>query len=506
MSPVTSFRQQLGTPRAARCAIALAPILLVWLASSLSALGSEAADAGPDPLARALEAARKELAQERERVAREEEARGTRVRELETKRKQLSDAVVDLELDVAGLRERSTGLRTELEALAQTAPKRQADREKLPRVLDESLSRLEGHVKSLTPSADREAQLDTVSALRDQLDENGVTPEAFARLVQLLGDLLVESRTGDTYDSTVRTSDGKQAPATILRLGHVACAYVTTDGRAEVALRAPDGEGLRWSERSTDTTRDAIQSAVRLVESKAAGTCPFPVDVTRTLAKQRRYGKEELWERFSAGGAVMIPLAAVALIALVLIVERFWFFSREGRASERHAASVLGRCAQGDLPAARAYCESNRGPVVRALHACLTHLEEGVVAMEDGVQETLLHELPRLERFFSTLSILATVAPLLGLLGTVTGMIHTFDMITVHGTGEPRLMAGGISEALTTTATGLVIAIPILLIHSVLSGKMEKVIADTERFAASLLILLRDQHLIPEGGNADEPS
>ena len=85
------------------------------------------------------------------------------------------------------------------------------------------------------------------------------------------------------------------------------------------------------------------------------------------------------------------------------------------------------------------------------------------------------------------------MAPLLGLLGTVTGMISTFNTITIFGSGQPRLMAGGISEALLTTATGLTIAIPVLLIHSFLSSRSDKLIADTERFAATLLNLLREQ-------------
>jgi len=118
--------------------------------------------------------------------------------------------------------------------------------------------------------------------------------------------------------------------------------------------------------------------------------------------------------------------------------------------------------------------------------------------MEDSVQEAVLHELPGLERFLSALAILAGVAPLLGLLGTVTGMIATFNAITVFGSGEPRLMAGGISEALLTTAAGLIIAIPILFIHSILSGRVEGLIADMERFSATLLNLVNKESSIQE--------
>jgi biopolymer transport protein ExbB len=121
--------------------------------------------------------------------------------------------------------------------------------------------------------------------------------------------------------------------------------------------------------------------------------------------------------------------------------------------------------------------------------------------MEDSVQEAILHELPGLERFLSVIGILAGVAPLLGLLGTVTGMIATFNAITVFGSGEPRLMAGGISEALLTTAAGLIIAIPILFVHSIIASRVEGLIADMERFSATLINLINK-----ESGTQEETS
>jgi biopolymer transport protein ExbB len=90
--------------------------------------------------------------------------------------------------------------------------------------------------------------------------------------------------------------------------------------------------------------------------------------------------------------------------------------------------------------------------------------------MENALQEAILREVPPMERFLSTLGMLAAIAPLLGLLGTVTGMIGTFHVITQHGTGDPRMMSGGISEALVTTMLGLSVAIPIMLAHTLLTG------------------------------------
>ena len=188
----------------------------------------------------------------------------------------------------------------------------------------------------------------------------------------------------------------------------------------------------------------------------------------------------------------MLPLFIVAIFATILIIERLIFIIPRGRNSVTLAESILANCHQGDFNKAQCIASKSNAPIAKVLNACLLRRNTTAQLMEDAIQEAILHEMPRLERFLSTIGILAGIAPLLGLLGTVTGMISTFDMITQLGTGQPRLMAGGISEALLTTATGLVIAIPVLLMHSYLSSRSDQIIADTERYAATVFNLIRD--------------
>ena len=102
------------------------------------------------------------------------------------------------------------------------------------------------------------------------------------------------------------------------------------------------------------------------------------------------------------------------------------------------------------------------------------------------MEEAILKQLPRLERFLPTLSVFAAIAPLLGLLGTVTGMIETFQVITRFGTSDPKLMAGGISEALITTQLGLAVAMPIIIIHHFLERRVDKVVGDMEEKGLAL--------------------
>ncbi len=120
--------------------------------------------------------------------------------------------------------------------------------------------------------------------------------------------------------------------------------------------------------------------------------------------------------------------------------------------------------------------------------------------MEDGIEEQMLHELPRLQRFLGGIAVIGTVAPLVGLLGTITGIIKTFAVIRIHQDPSSSLLAGGISEALITTAAGLIIAIPVLLLHSLLSGQVERIISDTEEYAARLLNTL-NRHNRATGGD-----
>jgi len=454
-----------------------------------------AADARATRLHKALEAAREALKQEQQRIAAERKALDHRLEAMGAADRELTEEVIDLKLAVSELRKEETAAEDRREAAVRRAAEQQSDQEKLKSVLADALERLDGHLASLIPSSKRAEQTKQIAELREEL-ERGEPDSAFlAQFFALLRELLAEGRSSEAYEARFRTADGIETTGTILRIGHVARAYVAPGGKVGLALRAPDGEGYRWQEHLSEPMKHAILSAEEGLRGQATEEVVFPVDVSRSIVRERRTGKSDLEEKFRSGGLVMYPLAAVAILALLLFIERFWFFSREGRASSKHARTVLEYCEKGEVGAAETYCERKRGPVVRALHTCLRHRDQSVVAMEDSIQEAILHELPRLERFLSTLSILATVAPLLGLLGTVTGMIHTFDMITVHGSGDPRMMAGGISEALMTTATGLIVAIPILLIHNILAGKTEQLTADTERYAASLLVLLRDRRV-----------
>ena len=125
--------------------------------------------------------------------------------------------------------------------------------------------------------------------------------------------------------------------------------------------------------------------------------------------------------------------------------------------------------------------------MARVVRAGLDVRHEHREVVESVLQEAVLHELPLMQRGLAMLAVIGAVAPLLGLLGTVTGMIETFRVITLHGTGDPKLMSGGISEALVTTEIGLAIAIPVMLLHTWLKRRVDHVVGDMEEQAVHLV-------------------
>jgi biopolymer transport protein ExbB len=164
------------------------------------------------------------------------------------------------------------------------------------------------------------------------------------------------------------------------------------------------------------------------------------------------------------------------------------FLLRKKYNAEKLVRMIESHSAENDWAACEMACDSHGNiPVARVLKSGLSCCQMQREEMENSLQEAILKEIPPMERFLSTLGMLAAIAPLLGLLGTVTGMIDTFHVITLHGTGDPRLMSGGISEALVTTMLGLSVAIPLMLSQTLLSRAVDKKIGEMEEKAMALV-------------------
>jgi len=405
---------------------------------------------------------------------------------LRERRPELARELVDLRIDLetAGVDRRESEARV---AKARSdAERSEREREAVAAALRPALDSLSLYLREVPGMEERRAAL--LAAGKALRAEEGmrVLLETYERT--LAESARVTLRTLRLATVAGRVEDGVK----LLSAGHTRFAYRTPDDRVGLALASPtDPSGLRWTEELDEADAGAIRAAFDAIErGDTESWFSLPIDPSgRATPGELR--EEETWlATLRSGGPLMIPLGLVALAAAVLGLERFWTLFLRTRQSGALARRVLVAVEGEGVARARELCGLERGPVARTLAACLGRHDQGQTAMEDAIQEQLLHEAPSLRRFLRTLTVLAAIAPLVGLLGTVTGIIQTFGVIRALGTTDPTSMAGGISVALVTTATGLSIAIPILLMLGVLRGRGDRILSDVERYAASLLVLL----------------
>jgi len=328
------------------------------------------------------------------------------------------------------------------------------------------------------------------------LDQPEKTVGAFDPLWSIIDQLHQQAGTLSIKETTIHTAGGQLEPVKLLSIGHIAFAYQRQkDGRIGFALGSPiDAEGFRWSEELNPNHKNALSKEMNRPRNSGVQIATLPLDISRQLTVEGLSASNALLARIQAGGLVMVPLFLVAFLALILILERHFFFFRQRDHVKNLPTHVLQASRQKEYEKAEELCRQSGGVVGRTLSACLNRRQNGPHAMEDSIQEQLLYEAPRLQRFLGGIIALGAVAPLLGLLGTVTGIIKTFAIIKTTSNNNPALLAGGISEALVTTATGLIIAIPILLIHRLLTARADKLISDAEKNAATLLNALVEEN------------
>ncbi len=200
-----------------------------------------------------------------------------------------------------------------------------------------------------------------------------------------------------------------------------------------------------------------------------------------------------IFDIISKGGPVMWPLLILSVVALGITIERFYNLRRAmidpGKLMNKVKQALKNR----DSRVAVGYCDATPGPVARVLSAAIDLLGLSSEEIKEGVEEAFLDETPRLERGLATLSTIITISPLLGLLGTITGLMKLFQVIAGGEIGNSEALSGGIAEALITTATGLIIAIIFLILHNLLATQVEKIMNQMEKAVTELLNFIRKE-------------
>jgi biopolymer transport protein ExbB len=188
-----------------------------------------------------------------------------------------------------------------------------------------------------------------------------------------------------------------------------------------------------------------------------------------------------------AGGWVMPLTVACSVVALSISIERYLALDRSKVAPSHLLATVWRDLKQGELNAQKLAQLRTNSPLGAILAAGIANRGQGRDVMKESISEAASHVVHDLEKYLNSLGTVAAIAPLLGLLGTVVGMIDVFTQITTVGTGNANALAGGISEALLTTAAGLIVAIPALVMHRYFTGLIDTIVVDLEREAIKLV-------------------
>jgi biopolymer transport protein ExbB len=283
-----------------------------------------------------------------------------------------------------------------------------------------------------------------------------------------LEEMVAQSKTA-TFDATVISATGESESTTVTRIGPFS-AFANGD---YYVMRAAQGARPRLSElKKQPSTNNAIANARDVQGFNGDGYTAGTIDPSLGQLLSLYVDTPSLRERVDQGGTVGYVIIVVFLIGLLLGLYKLVTLFMTNAAVKSQV---------------RRKTPSRSNPLGRVMMAYDSNTSADVDTLALKLDDAVLREIPKLESGLNLLKVFAAVAPLLGLLGTVTGMIITFQQITLFGTGDPKIMAGGISQALVTTVLGLVAAIPLLLLHALASGSARSVTQTLEEQAAGMI-------------------
>jgi biopolymer transport protein ExbB len=320
---------------------------------------------------------------------------------------------------------------------------------------------------------------ETLELLGDSID----------RIDQLIG--------GKRYEGKALSSDGKLLSGKFLQVGPM------------VYFGATAGANAGWIEESRllqPKIREVLASEAALINRVVrSGEGNLPMDPTLGDAIAIAETEETVMEHLEKGGVWVYPIVAFAVIATIVALFKLlqiFLISQPAPLVVHEIVKLLRAGKPGD---AKVLAAAQPEPTREMLLAAVEHADESIELVEEVMYESMLSTQPRLERFLNVIAVTAATAPLLGLLGTVTGIIKTFKLMKVFGAGDPKPLISGISEALITTELGLVLAIPALVIHALLSRRVAAVLSRMEKLSVAFLngLARREQPSAKEVVRAD---
>lgn len=297
-----------------------------------------------------------------------------------------------------------------------------------------------------------------------------ILPTAIERFNSLLG--------GQTFGGQAVVANGEVENGEFLLMGPTQYFASGRSEQAGLTLSAgmlPPVEGIN----------PEMNALIR--ETIANGQGTLPIDPTLGSALAIAAQEDTLWEHIQKGGIWIWPILFFAFLASATALFKVFEIYTVKMPQPGSLHAILKELNQGNRDKAMELAKQVRGPARAMLMDAVEHSDESKELVEEVMYERMLEVQPRLERMLPFIAVTAATAPLMGLLGTVTGMINTFKLITIFGTGDAKQLSSGISEALVTTEFGLIVAIPALIMHALLNRRAQGVLANMERMAVAFV-------------------
>lgn len=330
-------------------------------------------------------------------------------------------------------------------------------------------------LQALRPALDKMDVVLTAAA-----DSNHALGEAVAEVLEIAIDWNARRAGGYGFDGNALDGSGTEQSGRFLIVGPLAY-FVDARGDGSLVTGTPGSVMPSLFSGHNEKERRALGALV------AGAPVIVPVDVSGGAALLRERAAESWSVQVRKGGFVMVPLLLIGFLSVLISLWKTLRLHSLRRATTESLSVVIAFVEAGKWDAAQAAAENLHSPLSLLVCAAIEHRHAAKEHLEEILHERILSMTPAWESHLGTLAVFGGVAPLLGLLGTVTGMIHTFELVTLFGTGEARLLSGGISEALITTKFGLGIAIPVLVVHAFLVRRVRVIVSTLEGAVAQFV-------------------
>lgn len=414
----------------------------------------------------------------------------TSIEELKQLREDISGEKIPLAGKLRKLRQEVVELRTEENALCSLAWRRESNFERLKEEVDYLEEEVTFTSALLTEyrrdmirrmSSAEEAFLSKELKAIDELSRDSTSARALAALPALLD--LVSKRNRRNLGGYLFRGESLDKKG-MLRAGRFAqigpITYFVSDDDSQAGII-----GLHLGSAHPSIIAELEIAPIR--ELASGKDVSIPVDITLGEAIKIRDSRQNWIDHIKAGGIIMIPILGLGLVCVIIAVGKLFSLGRLRTDIDRVLPSIISFIAKGDIEGAEDNARAMGRPAGPVLLEGIKHHQADREDLEEIMHERILVQIPYLEKWLPFLAVAAAASPLLGLLGTVTGMIHTFNLVTIFGSGQAKLLSGGISEALITTEYGLIIAIPALLVHAYLSRRVRTLINSLDHGAVAFI-------------------